>query len=75
MYMENKPAQVGGAPHLPPRCGILAWRHHCEMVFWNELWFFNVPPPFAATSFFRLLPKASTKLSVAEALDSRVWLM
>ena len=59
----------------PPRCGIWARRHHFEMAFCNELWFFVVPPPSAPTSFFRLLPKASTNLSFAEALDLSGWLI
>ena len=57
---ENMILQVLGVPHVPPRCGIWARRHHFEMAFCNELWFFVVPEPSALTSFFRLLPKAST---------------
>ena len=68
MYAENKPLKVIGVPLVPPRCGIWTRRHHAEMVFMNELWFAVVPPPSAPTSFLMLLPKASTILSVAEAL-------
>ena len=45
------------------------------MTFMNELWFAVVPPPSAPTSFLMLLPKASTNLSGAEALDLSGWLM
>ena len=69
VYAENKPLQVLGVPLVPPRCGIWTRRHHAEMVFTNELWLAVVPPPSAPTSFFMLLPKASTNLSVAEVFD------
>ena len=45
------------------------------MEFMNELWFAAVPAPSAPTSFFRLLPKASTNLPGAKALDLSGWLM
>ena len=70
---ENRPLQVLGVPLVPPRCGIWARRHHAEMTFVNELWFAVVPPPSAPTSFLMLLPKASTKLSRAEAFDFLLW--
>jgi len=69
VYAENKPLQVLGVPLVPPRCGIWARRHHAEMVLMNELWLAVVRPPSAPTSFFMLLPKASTVLSSAEAID------
>ena len=68
MYAKNMPLQVLGVPLVPPQCGIWARRHHAEMTFMNELWVAVVPPPFAATSFFMLLPKASTNFSGAERL-------
>ena len=63
------PLQVLGVPLVPPRCGIWARRHHAEMTFMNGLWFAVVSQPSAPTSFLMLLPKASTNLSVAKALD------
>jgi len=69
LYAENKPLQLLGVPLVPPRCGIWAQRHHAEMTFMNELWVAVVPPPSAPTSFLMLLPKASTSLSGAKALD------
>jgi len=69
VYAENMPLQVLGVPLVPPRCGVWARRHHAEMAFMNELRFAVIPPPYVPTSFFILLPKVSTNLSVAEALD------
>ena len=45
------------------------------MTFMNELRFAVVPPPSAPAGFLMLLPKASTSLSGAEALDLSGWLM
>ena len=45
------------------------------MAFMKELRFAAVPPPSAPASFLMLLPKASTNLSGAEALDLSGWLM